>query len=462
MAQLGTLTAGVAHELNNPAAAVRRGAGQLDQVLADFSSATLHLARLELDSTRQKALDDLSLKARQAASQPALSLDPLARSDLEAELEAWLDDHQVEDGWELAPALVNLGYDTDGLAGIADRFTPAQIPVIVGWLNLAYSLHSLLYEINQGAGRISEIVKALKSYSYLDQAPVQDVNLHEGLDNTLLILRSKVSKIRIRREYDPHLPRILAYGSELNQVWTNLIDNAADALENTAGAEITLRTTHLGSWVRVDIDDNGSGIPLEIRSRIFDSFFTTKPPGKGTGLGLDISYNIVTNKHRGDIKFFSRPGSTSFRVLLPVNFEISHNPDQAVSCSEQKMEQIMRRILESARTIAVLDDPVQPVLTYLQSQGYQIIRTASDREPHSGETVFPDVHSFPTSPDLVLIFSQGEPSAVVVEQAIQVGARAIWLECSQQSADQAWLAGLDVISDRSILESHQALFATIR
>ena len=175
-------------------------------------------------------------------------------------------------------------------------------------------------EIGSGAKRISDIVKALKSYSYLDQAPVQSVDLHEGLDDTLVILQHKLkSGIEVRREYAADLPKIEAYGSELNQVWTNLIDNAADAVGDTG--RITLRTYLDGDKVTVEIEDNGPGIPEEIQSRIFDSFFTTKPPGKGTGLGLDISYNIVVHKHRGDIKLFSEPGKTRFLVELPLNFD---------------------------------------------------------------------------------------------------------------------------------------------
>jgi len=158
-------------------------------------------------------------------------------------------------------------------------------------------------------------------YSYLDQAPVQAVDIHEGLDNTLMILKSKLQNgISVRREYAPDLPVIQGYGSELNQVWANLLDNAADALDGKG--EITIRTrSGEQDSVFVEVEDNGPGIPPEIQSKVFESFFTTKPPGKGTGLGLDISYNIVVSKHRGDMKLYSEPGSTRFEVRLPVNFE---------------------------------------------------------------------------------------------------------------------------------------------
>ena len=180
--------------------------------------------------------------------------------------------------------------------------------------------HNLLTEIGIGAGRISQIVNALKSYSYLDQAPVQGVDVHEGLNNTLLILSNKLKTgINVKREYASDLPKIQAYGSELNQVWTSILDNAADALEGRG--DITIRTRRDNECVVVEIEDNGPGIPEEIQHKIFDSFFTTKPPGKGTGLGLNISYNIVVQHHRGDIKVFSHPGKTCFQVWLPVDFE---------------------------------------------------------------------------------------------------------------------------------------------
>ena len=319
MAQLGTLSAGVAHELNNPAAAVQRGAGQLQTAIAQLEPAQQQLSRLILTEEQQKALQRLAQGAHEQAARPP-ELDALARSDREYELETWLEKRSVADAWELAPTLVNLDYDSAGLTSLAESFAADQLVAVIRWLNTIYTVYNLMAEVRQGAGRISDIVKALKSYSYLDQAPVQTVDVHEGLDNTLLILRSKLkSGISVRREYAPDLPKIQAYGSELNQVWTNITDNAADAL-NEQG-QITIRTRQDEEWVLVEIEDNGSGIPQEIQSRIFDPFFTTKPPGQGTGLGLDISYNIIVYKHRGDIRVVSQPGKTCFQVWLPVNFE---------------------------------------------------------------------------------------------------------------------------------------------
>ena len=317
MAQLGTLTAGVAHELNNPAAAVKRGADQLLSAMAGHSEAQSQLSEKGLSDVQREALAELAAQAREQAVRPS-RLDALDRADLEDDLEAWLEERNVDDAWETASSLVNMGYDLDGMARLADGFDSDQLPAIVGWLNSTYAVHNLLSEIGQGAGRISDIVKALKSYSYLDQAPVQLVDVHEGLDNTLLIMRSKLSDgVTVTREYAAGLPEIQAYGSELNQVWTNIIDNAADALDGHG--RITLRTRQEGPRVVVEIEDDGPGIPEEVQSRVFESFFTTKPPGKGIGLGLDISYNIVVNKHRGDIRLFSEPGKTRFEVWLPLD-----------------------------------------------------------------------------------------------------------------------------------------------
>jgi signal transduction histidine kinase len=189
---------------------------------------------------------------------------------------------------------------------------------VIDWLNDTYTIYSLLEEIGQGAGRISEIVKALKGYTYLDQAPIQTVDIHDGLDSTLVILRSKLKPgITVHREYDADLPQIQARGSELNQVWTNLIDNAIGAMNGEG--EITLRTRSNDQWVIVEIEDNGSGISEENLSNLFDPFFTTKPPGEGTGLGLNISHNIIVQKHQGRIDVTSRPGKTRFEVRLPLD-----------------------------------------------------------------------------------------------------------------------------------------------
>ena len=319
MAQLGTLTAGVAHELNNPASAARRAADQLFEELPRFKQAQRALQQLALTPDQQEKFDAEILRAEQQAGRPP-ELDALVRSDRESALESWLETHGVSDSWQLAPALVNLAYDAARLEDLAREFDPEQFGVVIQALNASYLIQRLSIEIGQAAGRISELVRALKGYSYLDQGPVQPVDIHQGLDDTLMILRGKISQgISIRREYAADLPRIQGYGSELNQVWTNLIDNALDAVAEAG--EVVLRTRREGDRVVVEVNDNGPGIPEEIQGRVFDQFFTTKDPGKGTGLGLDISYRIVVDKHRGDIRLSSQPGNTRFEVWLPVNFE---------------------------------------------------------------------------------------------------------------------------------------------
>jgi signal transduction histidine kinase len=316
LAQLGTLSAGMAHELNNPAAAAQRGAAQLREAVSAMQHAQLRFIELRLTQDQMDILAPLEVHAQDSADDP-ITLDSMARSDREYEIETWLEENRgLQNAWELAPALANMGYDSTGLSGLCGNFAGDQLPAVLGWLVASYTAYSLLQEIQQGAGRISEIVKAMKQYVYLDQAPVQQVDVHEGLDNTLVLLRSKLKQgIEVHRDYASDLPRIEAYGSELNQVWTNIIDNAIDAMSGQG--KLILHTHADGDFVVVELQDNGPGIPPEIVSKIFDPFFTTKAVGKGTGLGLNITYNIVVQKHRGDIKVFSEPGKTCFQVWLP-------------------------------------------------------------------------------------------------------------------------------------------------
>ncbi len=466
MAQLGTLTAGVAHELNNPAAAVKRGAGQLSEALSAFAAAQIELARLPLSSAQQAALDEVAGAVRVAATKPLVYLDPLARSDREYELESWLEEQGVADAWELAPALVDLGYDVEGLATLSALLATDQLPVVIRWLGATYTVYNLLAEVSQGAGRISEIVKSLKSYAYLDQAPVQAVDIHEGLDNTLVLLRHKLGGIKVVRDYAPNLPVIQGYGSELNQVWTNLLDNAADALENTPAPQITLRTLVEDDWVVVEVQDNGPGIAPEIQPRVFDAFFTTKPPGKGTGMGLDISYKIVAQKHGGHMTVVSRPGFTCFQVTLPVNFAAAGGVAQPLVTVDKGDDAVMQRILAHAHTIAVVglssrsDRPAQSVPAYLQRHGYRIIPVNPNLEEALGERAYPDLLSVPEPVDVVQIFRRSEDVPPVVEQAIQIGAKAVWMQegiINEDAADRARRAGLDVVMDACMRVAHQRL-----
>lgn len=317
LATLGKLSAGVAHELNNPAAAALRGAALLRTNLTRLQQTHLRLSEVNLSQAHRASLLSLDTLAQAGAKRPVY-LDALTRSDRETEMETWLDNQGVVNAWEVAPVLVTLGLGQAELTTLAANFNAEQLPAALDWLTSSFTIYNLVEEISQGTGRIAEIVKALKAYTYLDQAPIQTVNLHDGLDNTLIILRSKLQPgVTVHRDYAADLPSIEAYGSELNQVWTNLIDNAIDAMNGQG--EITLRTRHDDRWVVVEIEDNGPGIAKEIQANIFDPFFTTKPPGHGTGLGLNISHNIVAHKHKGRIDVSSQRGKTRFEVRLPLH-----------------------------------------------------------------------------------------------------------------------------------------------
>ncbi|MFQ5794934.1 MAG: CoA-binding protein [Candidatus Bipolaricaulia bacterium] len=464
MAQLGTLTAGVAHELNNPAAAVKRGAGQLNSSIAQFEQVHINLSRLALTEAQREVLQDLAQQGQEQAARPP-ELDVLVRSDREYELETWLEEQGVADAWELAPTLVNLDYNTSALTVLTEHFPPDQLPVVIGWLGATYTIYSLLSEIGQGAERISQIVKALKTYSYLDQAPVQAVDVHEGLDSTLIILRNKLkSGISVRREYAPDLPQIQAYGSELNQVWTNIIDNAADALEGQG--EIVIRTRRDGESVVVEIQDNGPGIPEEIRSKVFDPFFTTKPPGKGTGLGLNISYNIAVQRHLGDIKVFSQPGKTCFQVRLPISFETAQGNPPPIEAISRASDERIRYILETTEKIAVVgisahsDRPAHTVPAYLQEHGYRIFPVNPNLDEVLGERAYPDLVSIPEPVDVVMIFRRSEMVPPIVEQAIQIGAKVVWMQegiVNEQAAEVAHTAGLEVVMDACMRAANKRL-----
>jgi signal transduction histidine kinase len=315
MAQLGTLTAGLAHELNNPAAAVQRAAAQLEETIDRLETA--HAAGGALSEAARTALGRLA--PGPGAAPPVL--DTLERSDREEEVGEWLSDLGVEDGWELAPALVRAGLDREALAAAVADLDRDEAATVLRASCAAGEVRGLLREVTEGAARLSAIVRALKSYSYLDRAPVQSVDVGTGLDDTLLILKSKLSGIDIVREYAADLPLIEAAGSELNQVWTNLVDNAADAVRSSGRQDgrVIVRARAEGDALVVEVEDNGTGVPAEHRERVFDSFFTTKSPGSGTGLGLDISFRIVVQEHGGSLELaHSEPGRTVFRVELPL------------------------------------------------------------------------------------------------------------------------------------------------
>jgi signal transduction histidine kinase len=322
LATLGKLSAGIAHELNNPAAAVVRGADQLKNNLQQLELAEFTLGQSTPSESKVETMSIVQQKSNTQSLNPVY-LDPLARSDREAELEDCLNALGVDNAEMHAPIMVNTGLNCSDLKSLSNQFNN-EFPNVIDVLCTRQAADNLLYEISHGANRISEIVKALKSYTYMDQAPIQSVSIHEGLENTLVMLRSKLKEgIEVTQEYAPDMPEIEAYGSELNQVWTNIIDNAVSAMNGEG--ELLIRTSYDDSIVVVEICDSGPGIPDEIHSKIFDPFFTTKAPGEGTGLGLNISYNIIVQKHQGKLSVTSEPGETRFRIQLPLH--IRRNQD---------------------------------------------------------------------------------------------------------------------------------------
>jgi signal transduction histidine kinase len=316
LATLGRLSAGMAHELNNPTAVARQGAEQLRTAIVRLERAQYALGAARLSDVQEQLLGDLEKEAEARAKRPS-SLDPIARSDLEQELEDWLDGYGIEEPWEHASTLVAMGLCAAELEDVLSKFDRSVASIVIDYFGSQFTAYALLEEIGHGARRIAEIVKALKGYSYMDQAPVQSVDVREGLNDTLVMLSSKLRDgIDVDLDYAEDLPRIQGYGSELNQVWTNLIDNAVDAMGREGS--LALRAYRDAEWVVVEVIDSGPGVPEENQANVFDPFFTTKPPGEGTGLGLNISHGIIVEKHGGQIELESTPGSTRFTVKLPI------------------------------------------------------------------------------------------------------------------------------------------------
>lgn len=326
MATLGTLAAGVAHELNNPSSAVQRAAHHLSHGLGALREAERTVDQLSPPAAVQATRERLELQARARAAEPP-DFDPVTRSDLENDVELWLEDRGIDDPWELAPALVASGMGPADLDDLAFAVPDHAVNALVVWLGRAFPVYGVLEEIRHGAARITEIVRALKAYSYVDQAPVQSVDVNEGIRHTLIILQSKLKRgVTVDLQLQPDLERIQAYGGDLNQVWTNLIDNAADAVDGSG--RLTIRTANEDGWIRVEIEDDGPGIPSDVQGRVFDPFFTTKAPGAGTGLGLNTTFNIVSKKHGGRIEVRSRPGCTTFVVRLPHVLDVGAAADR--------------------------------------------------------------------------------------------------------------------------------------
>jgi signal transduction histidine kinase len=313
---LGSLSAGLTHELNNPASAAVRATAALRERVAGMRHKLALIAAGPYDRATLETLIRLQEDAVEHVSKaPALS--PLEASDREDQIAEWIDDHGLAGGWDLAPTFVAAGLDVDWLNKVTAVVDAQTLEGAVRWLNYTVETELLMNEIEDSTNRVSTLVGAAKQYSQMDRAPYQVVDVHELLDSTLLMLGSKIGdRISVVKDYDRGLPTIPAYAAELNQVWTNLIDNAVGAMHGEG--TLTVRTALDRDRMLVEIADTGPGVPADIQPRIFEPFFTTKPFGEGTGLGLDISWRIVVNKHHGDLKVQSVPGDTRFQVRLPL------------------------------------------------------------------------------------------------------------------------------------------------
>ena len=346
---LGSLAAGLAHELNNPAAAASRSVIQLSDSIAEseFLSQKLnqhhHISAAQWSYLSQLKNDFIKYDFNKNTF---ATEDPLLQSEQEDQIIGWLESHGINDGWKLASSLVSAGFHIERLEDIANNIMFSQpkpaisinpkttssvdtaftandqnslLQDILTWITAAKKVSELLYNIKTSTTSISDLIGAVKSYSYMDQAPIQEIDIHNGIESTLTILRHKLeeSGIMVTREYDQKLPHINAYGSELNQVWTNIIDNAIDSIGNHGHIKIRTRQED-NQYIIVEITDDGPGIPKDLQRRLFEPFFTTKEPGKGTGLGLSISYRIVTETHKGQISVSSKPGATCFQIRLPI------------------------------------------------------------------------------------------------------------------------------------------------
>ena len=333
---LGQMSAGLTHELNNPASAAARATDSLRERVSGMRHKLAGLASGKLDSDVLIGLTALQEEAvERVAKAPDLS--PLETSDREDDLADWLDDHGVSGGYEIAPVLVAAGLDRDFLEHVAASVLEAvpapasggaPLDGAIRWITYTVETELLMNEIADAVTRVSKLVNAAKQYSQLDRADHQDTDVHEGIKSTMVILGSKVGpNITVVKDFDRTLPTVPAYPAELNQVWTNLIDNALSAMGGADGeGTLTLRTTREDNCVLVEVGDTGPGVPDDLRGRIFEPFFTTKPVGQGTGLGLDISYRIVVQRHGGDLRVESVPGDTRFQVRLPMR-SASDAPD---------------------------------------------------------------------------------------------------------------------------------------
>jgi signal transduction histidine kinase len=315
---LGRLSAGLTHELNNPATAAVRATASLRELVSKMRRKLGHLATSDVDPKALVALTELQESAVEKMAK-AEKLSPVEVGEAEDVLSDWLEDHGLDDAWDLAPPLVAAGVNTEWLDEVAETVPATLLADGLHWVTYALETEQLMVEIEDSTDRISALVGAARQYSQMDRAPHQDIDVRDGLKSTLIMLSHKIKErgnITVVKDFDDSLPPIPAHPAELNQVWTNLMDNAIYAMPD--GGTLTVRTAGEDGWVLVEICDTGVGIPEEMQQKIFEPFFTTKPVGQGTGLGLDISYRVITQRHGGDLRVKSRPGDTRFQVRLPL------------------------------------------------------------------------------------------------------------------------------------------------
>lgn len=320
---LGTLAAGLAHEINNPASAATRAVDSLDTTCQELLSSLVRLAHDDISAAQFAALDALRREIEPLATEP----DPLVRADREEALSLWLTRHGIEHEWTIAPPLAAAGVDLDWCTRAAVLLDGSALEPGLEWVASTFSVATLLSEVKEATRRISELVAAVRSYSQLDRASMQQIDLTDGLENTLVMLGHKLRDgVTIVREYSADVPRIEAYAGELNQVWTNLIDNAVDAMDGAGTLRVTTRVEE--DIAVVEIADSGPGMSPQVAARAFEAFYTTKDVGKGSGLGLDIARRIVEERHAGTITIDSRPGETLLRVRIPIRLH-QHSAEQA-------------------------------------------------------------------------------------------------------------------------------------
>ena len=311
---LGKLAGNLAHELNNPASAAQRSAAGILEELRVYGHERFNLGRLCLSAEHTERILAWEDQVRSEASRQGKPAET-EQTRREDEIVRWLHQHEIQESWHIAPELAEFGVVPGQLESLTGYLDPGAIAVVLSQFTSSLRTERIAEAMVDSTARIFDLIRAIKDYSYMDQMPIQEVDIPQGLENTLAMLASRLRHVEVVRDYEPNLPCVSAYGRELNQVWTALIENALDAVQDKGEIKLIVRTA--GDMLLVEIWDNGPGIPVELQARIFEPFFTTKAPGSGLGLGLDVVSRIV-RMHRGYVSVQSKPGSTCFQVRLPL------------------------------------------------------------------------------------------------------------------------------------------------